>query len=482
MLYRAPMARQSTGDTSGRDMPGRRESTSRGLFFKRGAWDPTSLFRLGSVPGDPEDVRAFIGRRVSSFLGFSCFMWGFAWVIAIFIDALTRPDLIALSGLNGLRLVMHLLVVLALLAAWVSTRRRDLSLRALAALDFLGTELQALALGMLLVYSLPIIQYRPDISMILGLTYLLIGRAALVPSTASRTALIASTASVFMLLATWWVHHSADQAGTSIAHFYPGEKGTPLVYTAWGALFCALTTISATFVSAVIFGLQREIARVRKLGQYVLENEIGSGGMGIVYRARHAFLRRPTAIKLLRPERAGSAAIQRFEREVQITSQLTHPNTVAVYDYGRTPDGTFYYAMEFLDGIDLDRLVAIDGPQPEARVRHVLRQVASALSEAHAKGLIHRDIKPSNIVLCERGLSQDFVKVLDFGLARELETLAPGLSTLGQVVGTPLYMSPEQVTQPEKIDERVDLYALGAVGYFLLCGEPVFTGDTTVEV
>jgi eukaryotic-like serine/threonine-protein kinase len=386
---------------------------SKGGPSTRGSWDPTSLFRLGSVPGDPEDARAFIGRRVSLFLGFSCFMWGFAWVISIVIDLATRPELVALHGLNGARLVLHLLIVLGLVGAWLFTRERELSLRTLAILDFFGAELQAVALCMLLVYSLPIIQYRPDISMILGLTYLLVGRAALVPSSASRTALIASTASILLLTATWWVHHRADQIGTSIANFYPGETGTPLVYAAWGALFCALTTMSATFVSVVIFGLQREIARVRKLGQYVLEDEIGSGGMGIVYRAKHAFLRRPTAIKLLRPERAGNAAIQRFEREVQITSQLTHPNTVAVYDYGRTPDGTFYYAMEYLDGIDLDRLIEIDGPQPPERVRHILRQVAGALSEAHAKGLIHRDIKPSNIVLCERGLAQDFVKVLD---------------------------------------------------------------------
>jgi eukaryotic-like serine/threonine-protein kinase len=183
----------------------------------------------------------------------------------------------------------------------------------------------------------------------------------------------------------------------------------------------------------------------------------------------------------LPPERAGADTVSRFEREVQITSTLTHPNTVAIYDYGRTPENVFYYAMEYLVGADLERLVQRAGPQPPGRVRHLLRQILGALAEAHALGIIHRDIKPSNVFLCERGLIEDFVKVLDFGLAREFESGQSAMTQAGQLTGTPLYMSPEQILGAP-LDGRSDLYALGAVMYYLLTGAPVFPGNTIVEV
>ena len=185
----------------------------------------------------------------------------------------------------------------------------------------------------------------------------------------------------------------------------------------------------------------------RRLGPYTLVEKIGEGGMGAVYRASHALLRRPTAIKILPPQRAGEMDLARFEREVQMTSQLTSPHTVSVYDYGRTPDGLFYYAMEFLDGIDLEELVRRDGPMPPGRVVHVLRQVCEALGEAHRAGLIHRDVKPANILLCERGGRFDVAKVVDFGLVKSVSGSDPGVTLENTVPGTPHYMAPESAAR-----------------------------------
>jgi eukaryotic-like serine/threonine-protein kinase len=207
--------------------------------------------------------------------------------------------------------------------------------------------------------------------------------------------------------------------------------------------------------------------------------------MGIVYRARHAMLRRPTAIKLLPPQRMGQKNLQRFEQEVQLTAMLTHPNTVAIYDYGRTPDGVFYYAMEFLDGINLEDLVRRYGAQPEGRVIAILRQVCRALAEAHDLGVIHRDIKPGNIILTVRGGEPDVAKVVDFGLVKELDTTSGSQTRsvdANLLVGTPLYLSPEAIATPDLVDARSDLYALGAVGYFLVTGQPLFEGRTIMEL
>jgi hypothetical protein len=229
--------------------------------------------------------------------------------------------------------------------------------------------------------------------------------------------------------------------------------------------------------------LQLATLTARKLGQYSLETKLGSGGMGTVYKARHAMLRRPTAVKLLDLERMNDAAIARFEREVQLTSSLTHPNTVSVFDYGRTPEGICYYAMEYLEGLNLDDLVKRHGPIGEARLAYILRQVCGSLAEAHAAGMVHRDIKPANLFLTQRGGQYDFVKVLDFGLVKEIDGSGQaGLTNPDTVAGTPLYMAPEALTKSSEVDARTDVYALGAVAYYLLTGQPVFTGSTVTEI
>lgn len=226
--------------------------------------------------------------------------------------------------------------------------------------------------------------------------------------------------------------------------------------------------------------------KLKQLGQYTLEEKIGAGGMGVVYRARHALMRRETAVKLLLPDRADAAAIQRFEREVCLTCQLTHPNTIQVYDYGHTPEGIFYYAMEFLHGMNLHQLVARFGPQPEGRAAHILAQVCDSLAEAHEAGLVHRDIKPGNVFLCERGGVPDSVKVLDFGLVRQYHevTARSGepLATDEGFVGTPLFMAPEAIKDSTRSDPRSDLYAVGALGYFLVTGNFVFEGRSIAAI
>ena len=256
---------------------------------------------------------------------------------------------------------------------------------------------------------------------------------------------------------------------------------------AFYALFAmlALSSLAIFVFTLVVSRLQREareaVIAAKQLGQYRLEELLGEGAMGVVYRGHHSMLRRPAAIKLLHSQKVNETSIARFEHEVQITCQLNNPHTVAIYDYGRTPEGVFYYAMEFLDGIDLQDLVDRYGPQPEARVARILDQLCSSLFEAHSMGLVHRDIKPANIMLNRRGGEPDFVKLLDFGLVRAQDE-SKRASVSDGMAGTPLYMSPESIQTPDMVDARTDLYAVGAVGYFLLTGSPVFEAKTLAEL
>ena len=243
----------------------------------------------------------------------------------------------------------------------------------------------------------------------------------------------------------------------------------------------------AIFVFTLIVArLQRQAQKAaieaKQLGQYRLQEKIGAGAMGVVYKGQHAMLRRPTAIKMLDVDRVNEASIQRFEREVQITCKLNNPHTVAIYDYGRTPEGVFYYAMEYLDGVNHQTLVDEYGPQPEGRVVSILRQICASLYEAHSSGLVHRDIKPANIMLNRRGAEPDVVKVLDFGLVKAVEDEKEGRQSGSEMSGTPLYMSPESIQTPESVDACSDLYAVGAVGYFLLTGQTAFSARSLGEL
>jgi eukaryotic-like serine/threonine-protein kinase len=299
-------------------------------------------------------------------------------------------------------------------------------------------------------------------------------RAVIVPGTARRTLwLSAAGVTPLVLLACY----------SSMRLPAPMKAAAGVATITYVSTWAALTVAVATLTSRVIYGLQERVRAITQLGQYTLEEKLGEGGMGLVYKARHALLCRPTAVKLLPAELAGERNVKRFEREVQLTSSLTHPNTIAIYDYGHTPDGTFYYAMEYLEGLTLDDLVTYDGPQPAARVVHILRQVCGALAEAHGIGLIHRDIKPANLMLCARGGIPDCVKVLDFGLVKETShTEGTEITNDGTLLGTPAFLAPEAIGNSEPIDARADIYALGAACYQLLAGVPVFQATTVIEM
>ncbi|SIO62614.1 serine/threonine protein kinase [Singulisphaera sp. GP187] len=246
----------------------------------------------------------------------------------------------------------------------------------------------------------------------------------------------------------------------------------------------ATSALLAAYGAYLVHTMRVRAREARQFNQYRLRDEIGAGGMGAVYLAEHRLLKRPCALKVILPERAGDPrSLERFEQEVRATAQLSDPHIVEVYDYGRTEDGTFFYVMEYLHGLSLDGLVGRHGPLPPGRVIYLLRQVCQALAEAHAAGLVHRDLTPANIFAARRGRQYDFVKVLDFGLVEAVVARnEDGSSRRGAAPGTPQYMAPEQITGDRAIDGRCDLYTLGGVAYTLLTGRPPFVGETADEV
>jgi serine/threonine-protein kinase len=255
-----------------------------------------------------------------------------------------------------------------------------------------------------------------------------------------------------------------------------------------GLVFPYLLVVGMAYVGArVVYHLGTEVRRARELGSYRLEEKLGEGGMGEVWRARHRMLARPAAIKLIRPAVAGDAragmsaeAVRRFEREAQVIARLRSPHTVELFDFGMAADGAFYYVMELLDGLDADSLVRRFGPTPPERAIYLLRQVCHSLSEAQSCGLVHRDIKPANIFLCRYGEEYDFVKVLDFGIVGAVHDPGdpnPVQTRDNSVRGTPAFIAPEQALGTG-VDGRADIYATGCVAYWLLTGQFVFTAET----
>jgi eukaryotic-like serine/threonine-protein kinase len=431
--------------------------------------------------GSSEGV-AFLQQRVAAFGLMAAILGGVFWVfrmiLALSVGWAARGTSPEYSEITSAHFALHGLGIFFSLLLWFLCRGAPRSRR------FVERAEVACLLASVVCYeamgALIEVDAHPELIILLALTLLMLGRAVYVPGTARRSLVLGVVAGVPLVISMFWAYFTAPAP--------PGESPLVLggVSAAVTATWWSMTVTLTTATSHVIYGLRRDARAARQLGQYTLEERIGEGGMGIVYRASHAMLRRPTAVKLLLPERASDTQLARFEREVQLSSRLTHPNTITIFDYGRTPEGIFYYAMELLEGATLEAIVEYDGPQPAERVARVLEQVAGALAEAHGIGLVHRDIKPANIILCDQGGVRDVAKVLDFGLVKQLKQPDGADATFATgdhaITGTPLYMSPESIVQPDQADGRSDLYSLGAVAYYLLTGQHVFMADNAIEL
>jgi hypothetical protein len=430
---------------------------------------------FGSAPLDTEEGRQFLQERIAlvSLVAFSLSAFAFVASHLLMMGSVTHGFWTCMEQHGGW---WHVAAAGMSLSAWLVTRRGRLSHPALVVVDVAGTLLALTAYALMAASDTGMWGNRLDLVMMLIVMIVLTVRAVVVPSSVSHTVMVSLAGTLPVL---WLAHHNASIMSPELLRGI-----TPWAAVAYMGIWTTMCVAVAALASRIVYGLRAEVAEARRLGQYVLDEKIGEGGMGAVYRARHALLRRPTAIKLILPERAGAGALARFEREVQLTAQLSHPNTVSIFDYGRTPDGVFYYAMELLDGVDLQTLVERFGPQDPSRVVHVMTQVASSLAEAHAIGLVHRDVKPANVILCERGGMPDVAKVVDFGLVKDVASLGRDLtlSRVDTLLGTPLYLAPESLVAPNQVDGRADLYALAAVGYFLLSGRPVFEASSVMEV
>jgi hypothetical protein len=420
---------------------------------------------LWGAAKNEEESRAYLQARL---IVFSRVMFWSLLVDLLFVVALYSVYTHLKPPNNTLIFAEAAISVAALAFFWrVLLLRRTLSYEALYRLDVIYAVWVGTAFAISVVLA-P--RFKPAApAAMMWTSFMVFTRALILPSSGWRTMIISAVTLVPLNLAGVYLAVATEQ----------DLPGPALVLA--GLVFSAVIVLLAATGSRIIYGLRRQVTAAMQLGQYTLDRKIGEGGMGAVYRAHHVMLRRPTAVKLLLPDRVGVENLARFEREVQHMSQLTHWNTVAVFDYGRSPDGVFYYAMEYLGGgIDLENLVLKHGPQPARRVIHILSQVCGALQEAHEQGFIHRDVKPANIILCSRGGMPDVAKVVDFGLVKEI-TADTGASQQ-VILGTPAYVAPEAVTDPAGIGPAVDLYALGCVGYYLLTGKRVFEGKTAVDI
>jgi eukaryotic-like serine/threonine-protein kinase len=436
-----------------------------------------------SSPPDPRVIQTAFGdsptplglpddllQQASHRLGIMCLVMSGLWaanvVWANLLQPVVKHDIAILRLFN----LVGAINIAASLGLYWYTRRSELNPRFVLNLGLAYEVLIALSIGVLDWHESP-----PDNVSWIAIIILLF--PAIIPSTPRKTLLTALLAASMDPVGAW-VWKLAGQGIPEILEVF--ARAAP-------NYFCAAI---APLISQIITGLGREVRKAREMGSYVLGDLIGAGGMGEVWQATHRFLARPAAIKLIKPEVLGALTkqqskllTQRFRREAQAAAMLRSPHTIHLYDFGVTSDGTFYYVMELLNGLDLQSLVSTYGPLPASRAIYLLQQVCESLAEAHDRGLVHRDIKPANIQVCRMGQYSDWVKVLDFGLVKN-ETAGvheAGLTAPNMVTGTPAYLSPESALG-EPVDRRTDLYALGCVAYWMLTGRYVFTAETPMQI
>ena len=375
--------------------------------------------------------------------------------------------------------VMHLAAAVVMAGLWAVARLRPWPLAVLGALDAVSILLAALFLALMAAEP----NNDPLWSALLAITVTVLARAVLIPSTWTRTLVLSAVSALPVVIVGLVYHEAVIPPAPTLGRLMP-----LITCTLWMVLAVTLATVA----SRTIYGLRQQVREAADIGQYTLEEKIGSGGMGEVWKARHRMLIRPAAIKLIRPDAITAnreerqLLMRRFAREAHATAGLRSPHTVQLYDFGITDDGTLYYVMELLDGMDLDSLVERFGPMPAERAIHLLQQVCASLEDAHQNGLVHRDIKPANVVVSRSRAAWDFVKVLDFGLVKLEGThrseTSVKLTADGGASGTPGFMAPEVALGRTDTDHRVDIYALGCVAYWLVTGKLVFEGASAVAV
>lgn len=432
-----------------------------------------SRANIGFVAGDrphfSEETATLLRSRLSAA----------ALVIAVVLGAAFVGNLF--EGITTLWWLRGLILIVVIGSAALLRNRPSLSLSQLRTLELIVFGSVVVQLSIMLLTRLAEFAAKNDAPSLASLRQqfflawciLIFVYGTLMPNTWKRGASIMIPAAILPYLLIALQRWLSPEVASLLA---ADQASSPLPFPMVAALV-------ATFATHVINAARREVFKARQFGQYRLMERLGAGGMGEVYKAEHVLLKRPCAIKLIKAaSEADVSAIARFEKEVKTTAKLTHWNTVEIYDYGRTDDGTFYYVMELLPGMSLEDLVEKHGPMLPERVVYLLRQICGALHEAHSVGLIHRDIKPANIFMSQRGGVFDVAKLLDFGLVKERNDKPDAGAKHGTFSGTPLYMSPEQASAYEDVDGRADIYSLGAVAYYLLTGQTPFTSTNVLAL
>ncbi len=435
---------------------------------------------IGRAVSTPSSTGSSFEREERELLWYRCrllFLTGLALsLIALAVNLLVpSADPPLVSGLLRFKFAFgapaHAASFLLALAALYLVRGSHRLLRSIA----FATAALNILLG-----TFKAVGYSPDTDPSFVVSLLLFLTAAFVPWRTGWQVALGALATLWFLGLQLLLFALLPEA----KEFWAQRGGTEAFrnHTAWGVTGIAILAGASVIVSQTLYSLRKTAHRAKRLGNYIIHKQLARGGMGQVYLAQHALFCRPTAVKVMKPgEDKEQGALARFEREIRVSATLTHPNTITIYDVGWTPDRSLYYAMEYLEGLDLQQLVERFGPAPPARTIYLLKQVCGSLSEAHSRGIIHRDIKPSNIFLTRRGDLYDFVKVLDFGLAKQIEDGgAPTITKTGVLFGTPRYLAPEMVYGNEKVDGRADIYCLGAVAYWMLTGQPPSTPESSV--